>query len=103
MKHTPQLAGYCFFWPWFPARPSRTHTCERRCIMSTLLDASAVAEKLRRSRSWFYEHRVQLEKRGFPAPLPVVERWDAKAGDAWIRGGGGMAKAVRAYRLTMPE
>jgi predicted DNA-binding transcriptional regulator AlpA len=49
-----------------------------------LLDAAGVALKLLRSRSWFYQHRAELEAANFPRPLPIVDRWDPAAIDRWI-------------------
>lgn len=63
--------------------------------MDALIDIAAVARRLGRSRSWFYEHRKELERQGFPAPLPIVDRWDPAAVDAWIAGCGRMAQAVQ--------
>lgn len=63
--------------------------------MSTLLDAPGVARKLNRSRSWFHEHRRELESRGFPRPIPVVGRWDEAAIDNWISGARKLERSVQ--------
>lgn len=47
------------------------------------IDARAVAKRLGRSLSWFYAQRAELERAGFPPPLPVTRRWNATAIDAW--------------------
>ena len=60
-----------------------------------LLDAAAVVKRLNRSRSWFYKRREKLRRRGFPDPLPVIDRWDPAAIDAWLRRQATMCAAVR--------
>jgi predicted DNA-binding transcriptional regulator AlpA len=67
--------------------------------MSGLWDAAAVAKRLGRSRSWFYEHRAELERCGFPLPLPVVRRWNPPAVDAWVDAGGKMIGTGRTRRV----
>jgi predicted DNA-binding transcriptional regulator AlpA len=57
--------------------------------------AVEAAKRLNRSRSWFYKHREKLRRRGFPDPLPVVDRWDAAAIDAWRLRQATMCAAVR--------
>lgn len=59
-----------------------------------LLDASEVAKRLGRSRSWFYDHQKELDAAGFPRPLPVVDRWDPAAIDAWLAAQRGLAAAA---------
>jgi predicted DNA-binding transcriptional regulator AlpA len=61
------------------------------------IDAAGAARKLGRSRSWFYEHREELEKKGFPPPIPVSKRWDPGAIDAWKDHQAKMAHAVRVH------
>lgn len=61
------------------------------------IDVAGAARKLGRSRSWFYQHRDELEKRGFPAPIPVSKRWDPDAIDAWKARQARMAQAIHAH------
>lgn len=59
--------------------------------MGRPLSAAAVARLiLGRSPSWFYSHRDELEKAGFPQPLPVVNRYDPEAIKAWMRKSSGL-------------
>lgn len=51
-----------------------------------MLNAAEVAERLGRSRSWFYQNRGELERAGFPCRHPILRLWDAKAIDAWLDG-----------------
>ena len=61
------------------------------------IDAAGAARKLGRSRSWFYEHRDELEKKGFPPPIPVCNRWDPTAIDAWKDRQTRMVQTVQAH------
>jgi predicted DNA-binding transcriptional regulator AlpA len=65
--------------------------------MKDLLNAAAVARRLGRGRSWFYENRADLERIGFPRPIPVVGRWDPARVDEWVARGGRMDKATREH------
>ncbi|HVB81211.1 MAG TPA: hypothetical protein VNE82_14830 [Candidatus Binataceae bacterium] len=49
-----------------------------------LLNIAGVAQRLGRSRAWFYQHRSELEAVGFPRSIPVVRRWDPAAIDRWL-------------------
>lgn len=59
------------------------------------LNAVEVARELRRSRSWFYKHRKELEARGFPRQLPVAGTWSGTAVATWLDAGGKVAAVVR--------
>jgi predicted DNA-binding transcriptional regulator AlpA len=48
-----------------------------------LLTGKQVALILQRNPAWFYEHRTQLERRGFPRPI-FSHLYDAEAVIAWI-------------------
>lgn len=48
-----------------------------------LLTGKQVAGMLRQSAGWFYDHRADLEKRGFPKPA-VYKMYDALAIQAWL-------------------
>lgn len=43
-----------------------------------------VAAALGVSRGWLYRHGRALHAAGFPAPLPIVRRYDPAAVRAWI-------------------
>lgn len=64
-----------------------------------LLNATQVARRLGRSRSWFYEHRAELERASFPQPVPIVDRWNPKAIDDWVATQGRMLRAVQQHRI----
>lgn len=64
---------------------------EQPIITRELLTGPEVARRLRRSQKWLAENRSKLEKAGFPAPLPVIGRYDSKAIDAWLDRMGGLA------------
>ncbi|MGX9963129.1 helix-turn-helix transcriptional regulator [Roseomonas sp. F4] len=51
-----------------------------------LLTAAEVALRLRRTVSWFYRQRAELEDRhGFPRPIDGCGmRWDPRAIDRWL-------------------
>ena len=48
-----------------------------------LLTGKQVANMLQKNAHWFYEHRRQLERRGFPAPV-AWKLYDAEAVIAWL-------------------
>lgn len=43
-----------------------------------------VRTMLGRSPAWFYAHRLELEAKGFPAPIPVVGKYNPGAVREWI-------------------
>ena len=49
-----------------------------------VLSVAQTADYIGRSLSWFSEHREELEARGFPRPLPVVDGYDRVAIDACL-------------------
>jgi predicted DNA-binding transcriptional regulator AlpA len=58
------------------------------------VDAKGAARMIGRSRSWFYLHRKELKKAGFPEALPVSEKFDPTAIEAWKARQGRMGQAV---------
>jgi hypothetical protein len=51
---------------------------------SDLLTTRDVIRLLRRTSGWFYANREELERQGFPTPIPIVGHYDAKAVNAWL-------------------
>ena len=49
-----------------------------------LIGGHAVARLIGRSPSWFYEHRVELEKAGFPRRDDLLGGWHQEAITAWL-------------------
>ena len=48
-------------------------------LESRLYDASQVASRLGKGKTWLYDHLAQLTAQGFPARDPLLGGWDAKA------------------------
>ena len=48
-----------------------------------LLTGKQVATGLRVTPDWFYRHREELRRRGFPAPV-IHQLYDARAVHAWM-------------------
>lgn len=48
-----------------------------------LITGKQVARIFQRNPAWFYEHRMQLQARGFPRPI-FAHLYDAEAVIAWI-------------------
>jgi predicted DNA-binding transcriptional regulator AlpA len=48
------------------------------------LTCSEVARLFRRSKSWFYEHRSELEAAGFPRRDGLVGHWPRDAVSKWF-------------------
>lgn len=46
--------------------------------------ARVAKEMLGMSPAWFTQHRGELEKAGFPRPLPVLHRYLPSAVQAWL-------------------
>ncbi len=59
-----------------------------------ILNAAQVAGRLRKKDSWFYAHRAELEKDGFPEKLNDLGGWDSAAIDAWLDRKSGLAHAA---------
>lgn len=51
-----------------------------------ILSSNEAAAYLGRSASWLADHSGELEKAGFPKPLPLVGGYDKQAIDRWIDG-----------------
>lgn len=58
----------------------------RRSIAPRVLAAPAVASYLGRSLTWFYDHRDELLRAGFPKPISLLGGWDREAIDRWLSG-----------------
>lgn len=53
--------------------------------------ARVAKELLGRSPAWFSQHRPELEKAGFPRPLPVLHSYLPSAVRAWLDSQGAAA------------
>jgi hypothetical protein len=60
--------------------------------MDRLLTVREVCRLLRRTSTWFYTHRSELEAVGFPEPVPIVGRYDGRAIAAWLDRQSGSAR-----------
>jgi predicted DNA-binding transcriptional regulator AlpA len=49
-----------------------------------LISGPGVARLIGRSPSWFYQHRVELEKAGFPRRDDLLGGWHQEAISAWL-------------------
>lgn len=58
--------------------------------MARIMRRCEVPAYIGRSLTWFAEHRVELERAGFPTPLPLVDGYDRVAIDAWLDNLGGL-------------
>jgi len=58
----------------------------RRPVFSEgrILSVQEAAAYLGRSTSWLASHAPELEKAGFPRPLPMVGGYDKQSLDTWI-------------------
>ena len=57
---------------------------KRSKIAPRVLNKGETARYLGRSATWLLEHRNDLEKTGFPRPLPLVGGYDKAKVDAWL-------------------
>ncbi len=55
-------------------------------------NAEQVACRLGGGESWFYEHRPELEAKGFPRKDDVLNGWDSHAIEQWLDDRGGIVK-----------
>lgn len=53
-----------------------------------------VAAALGRSLDWYYRNITRLRAAGFPAPLPIVRRYDPAAVRRWIAAAAGAPPAA---------
>lgn len=60
----------------------------------TLWTANQVGRRLGRSRAWFYARREELERAGFPKPIPIANRWDHQMANQSMSGQGRFARAL---------
>jgi predicted DNA-binding transcriptional regulator AlpA len=49
-----------------------------------MIDLASVARRMGRSRSWIYRKMDDLNRLGFPAPHPVIGRWDSALIEGWL-------------------
>jgi predicted DNA-binding transcriptional regulator AlpA len=49
-----------------------------------MIDLASVARRMGRSRSWIYRKMDDLNRLGFPAPHPVIGRWDSELIEGWL-------------------
>jgi hypothetical protein len=59
------------------------------------VDVAGAARMIGRSRSWFYKHRNELRKVGFPEELPISKRFDVPAIVAWKERQGELLRDTR--------
>ena len=53
-------------------------------LVKRMLTESEIAEYLGRDLGWLRLNLATLTARGFPAPLPGIDRYDRLAVDAWL-------------------
>lgn len=71
----------------------------RAPVASRVLNRAETAAYIGYSVTWFAERLPELYAKGFPAPLPLLERWDRHAIDRWLdRLGGNMPMTVEDER-----
>jgi hypothetical protein len=59
-------------------------------VSEDLLTAAQMARTLlKRSPGWFYAHREEMERAGFPKRIPIVDKYHGGAVQAWIDKNGG--------------
>lgn len=56
----------------------------RTAIAPRVLNRVETAEYIGYSASWFGARLPVLYAKGFPKPLPILERWDRHAVDRWL-------------------
>ena len=63
----------------------------RPAIAPRVMNRGETAAYIGYSATWFGEHLQELYIKGFPQPLPLLERWDRHAVDRWLDRLGGEA------------
>jgi hypothetical protein len=53
-------------------------------IAPRVLNHTETAAYIGKSATWLVEHRAELESRGFPSRLPLVDGYDKAAIDTWL-------------------
>ena len=59
--------------------------------VAAILPARGAAEIMGRSLAWFYAHRAELEKAGFPKRDKLLAGWHRAAIEAWLAHRAGVA------------
>jgi hypothetical protein len=59
-------------------------TADRLGADSLVLSPNGIASLFRKSKSWFYLHRQELEEAGFPTRDPLLGGWSATAVFEWF-------------------
>ena len=74
----------------------------RQVLAPRLMNAQQTADYLGRSLSWFQAHRPDLERNGFPQPVPFIGSWDRRAVDHWLDRQGGLTE-ITAHETSYSE